>query len=630
MRWRDVGLDKAPGDDFLDRNVPFNGRLARVHGQLVFDGGRLVAVAVDGGFTDDNDRTRLLEMALVEEGADAGVAARALVDFTLTNVYAVRVRSGGLVARSLGGGQELGDYVHYARQGATADKAEAPIDDATLAKHAAVAVPPVVTAPIVMLDPSRAHTDMIESGKALAPFFFPRSGDVHEVDVAIVGAGIAGLTTAYALKGRSCVIFERESILGGTARAATGAASRFPLGAHYECDPIPSYGPELLALYESLEVVRRDALGRYTFIDAQYYVPPEDYEQSVLANGSTRRRGWRMFFDDPAGIRARETLVKAPGTFTLPTRLTDDATRALQTMTLAQWLREHDLTLPPDLQHGLDVLLRSDYATPTATTSAFAGLHYFLCRPYLRGGSRTFSPPEGLSYFAERLFQRTQSADLRTRHMVRRLEPRHDGVHLDVLDLETRKLRRFRARAVVYASPKKAVKYLNPADASLFAINEYAPWLTVTMEMQRFAESAQLCWNNHVYDERREHIGFSWINHHDKDAPPVLTHYIAFEPGRWQHMRALFANPRELVSRCVSHVSAIVGRDISRSVEKVTVQKLGHAMAAPLVGKLFYDPNARRAHERVVYAGVDTGRLPLIADAFDSGLEAAKLVRALG
>jgi hypothetical protein len=30
-----------------------------------------------------------------------------------------------------------------------------------------------------------------------------------------------------------------------------------------------------------------------------------------------------------------------------------------------------------------------------------------------------------------------------------------------------------------------------------------------------------------------------------------------------------------------------------------------------------------------VYAGVDTGRLPLLAEAFDSGLEAARLVKDL-
>jgi hypothetical protein len=118
------------------------------------------------------------------------------------------------------------------------------------------------------------------------------------------------------------------------------------------------------------------------------------------------------------------------------------------------------------------------------------------------------------------------------------------------------------------------------------------------------------------------------VNHADREAPPVLTHYIAFEPGRWQHLRAFCADRRRMVRRCLSHVAAIVGCDVSSLVRRVTVQTLGHAMAVPLPGKLFFDPNAHRASGRVVYAGVDTGRLPILAEAVDSGLEAARIIAA--
>jgi len=173
--------------------------------------------------------------------------------------------------------------------------------------------------------------------------------------------------------------------------------------------------------------------------------------------------------------------------------------------------------------------------------------------------------------------------------------------------------------------------YLFPRDRSLFTTNRYAAWITVTMELRDLPERDLLCWANHVFEPSGCYVGFTWVNRAEPDAPPVLTHYIALGQGRVAHLRTLLWSAPALVSFCVRQLAALIGRQVHDEIERVTIQKLGHAMPVPVPGSLFFDPNARRRHRRVVYAGVDTGRLPLLAEAIDSGLEAARTLKeALG
>ena len=53
---------------------------------------------------------------------------------------------------------------------------------------------------------------------------------------------------------------------------------------------------------------------------------------------------------------------------------------------------------------------------------------------------------------------------------------------------------------------------------------------------------------------------------------------------------------------------------------------LGHAMPIPTVNYLLNDQNKYRSKPNLVYAGVDNGRLPLLFEAIDSGIQAVKLL----
>ncbi|MBI5510153.1 MAG: FAD-dependent oxidoreductase [Deltaproteobacteria bacterium] len=459
---------------------------------------------------------------------------------------------------------------------------------------------------------------------------FPEAGPPETVDVLIVGAGVSGLAAAFRLKPRKCTVLERASQIGGTGAAAVSlSGQQFALAAHYECNLSLDFGKEVLDIYRDLGIVEpRPGTNSLGFVDRHHHVDPARSEQAILTDGTLRTRGWRMFASDPVATRFKDRLLQQAGDFCLPTRLSPERAKDAQRRTFRAWLTAEGFESGTELERSMNILLKSDYGADAALVNAYAGLHYFLCRPYFTTGTETFSPPQGLQYFADKLLAATPGLDLRLETLVVRLVPHADHVEVVALDVGAKRTRRFRARAVVFAAPKKVLKYVYPPDRALFAANRYAAWITVTFELKEtFPETELLAWANHVPERSGVHVGFSWANHHTPDQPPIITHYLALPPGKLSHFEVLLARPGPVVKRCLELMAVLFGRDLGAITRRVTLQKLGHSMPTPVVGSLFTDPNRHRACPRIAYAGVDTGRLPVLAEAFDSALDAVAAIR---
>jgi hypothetical protein len=444
--------------------------------------------------------------------------------------------------------------------------------------------------------------------------------------VVVVGAGLAGLAAAWALRPRRVLVLELDDRIGGTAATGESELGPFPLAAHYEHELPTYFDADIIRMHQELGIVRREPRGGlYPFVDEQLLVEKNRHEQFLDADGDLHGDVWNLLAE-PEHRTLTERLASFIGQMPLPARLAAPELKALDGLTFAAWARREGLAIPPRVRLALDTGFRSDYGGNSEQVSAFAGLHYLTCRPYLTAEPRTLSPPEGLAYFAQRLLAQTPSAEVRLHHLVRRIVDRDDHVEILALDVERKVARWIDAQAVVFAAPKKSLKWIFPADAHLFRRNVYAAWIVVTMQMKQLPERELLYWSNGIYDPKQLYVGVTWANHHRPEDPPLLGHYIVYPPGRAYHVPALIDRPHRIVRFCLEQLRALVGRDVSADVARVIIQKLGHAMPTPVPGTLFGDANAGRSSARVVYAGVDTGRLPLLVEAFDSGLDAARRV----
>ena len=661
LRWQRAGLSAPPTQHLLGGRVQVtwpHRRRCQCRVGLAFDTGsrpaHLFGLLVEYGWDSDPDRVRIAEVVWLDRRPALAPAVECFLELTFRALRAQALRApiggelGAAIARRPGASTVVAHEVEWAHlnrrehQSTCHVTAQSPRicerDAKVLSSIGAGAwpAPPAITGrlaadvPVEVRNPGEAHRYLLQSGALQRGLFFPERQPPEDADVVIAGAGLAGLATAYALRPRRSLVLEFDDRMAGTAAAGEGTRGPFPLAAHYEHELPTYFGADIIRMHEELGIIAGHPVdGLYPFVDTEYLVTPGRHEQYLDPDGRLWGDVWNLM-EAPENIETAKRVAEFIGHMPLPARLAGPEVRDLEALTFADWARDRGLTIGPLLRTAMDTGLRSDYGGTGAQISAFAGIHYLTCRPYLTAEPKTLSPPQGLSYFADKLVEHTPEAEVRLHHLVREIQDHGDHVEVLALDLQNRVTRRVRANHAVFAAPKKSVKWVFPPDRALFRANVYAAWIVVTMEMKRLPEKEMLFWSNGIFDPRGLYVGVTWANHHRPEEPPVIGHYIVFPPGRWHHLPALVDRPRRIVRFCLERLRCLVGRDVSADIERVVIQKLGHAMPTPVPGALFTEPNERRACERILYAGVDCGRLPLLIEAFDSGLEAARRIEAGG
>ena len=238
-----------------------------------------------------------------------------------------------------------------------------------------------------------------------------------------------------------------------------------------------------------------------------------------------RYRGWR----DGVGRRgfAIPRAAGAPGAFADLDRVSMDDFLAARGFTSAR------------LRWWVEYACRDDYGTDLASTSAWAGVHYYASRdPDPEYGDVVLTWAEGNGWLTRRLAEPVADR-LRLGRLVVNVEPAGDRIVVDAYDPRADRTDRLLAREVVLACPVFVAARLYrpwrerpPAFVRAF---RYAPWLVANLHLDRRpadAPGAAPAWDNVIHDG--DGLGYVTATHQSlrtHDGPTVLTYYRSFAHG---------------------------------------------------------------------------------------------------
>ena len=236
--------------------------------------------------------------------------------------------------------------------------------------------------------PERGHR-LDSAGGAAGPGAAPPASappqTVRRVHTVIVGAGVAGLAAARALRQRGIddlAVLELEDEAGGNSRGTVVGGIACPQGAHY----LPVPGEDAHEVQDLLEEfgLRQRVAGRWVIDERHLCHSPQErlyfngaWQDGLLplqGVGSATLAHYRRFAE-----RVQALQQAAP--FAMPAfRAPASAEHlALDAITLQAWLDREGLA-DPHLRWYLDYCCRDDFGAGIDRVSAWAGIHYFASR----------------------------------------------------------------------------------------------------------------------------------------------------------------------------------------------------------------------------------------------------------
>ncbi|MGE0799270.1 MAG: FAD-dependent oxidoreductase [Lautropia sp.] len=442
--------------------------------------------------------------------------------------------------------------------------------------------------------------------------------------VLIVGAGIAGLAAARALRARGVDdyrIVELDDAIGGNSRASALDGLPCPAGAHYL--PLPGEAAhEVRDLLTELGV--RDAAGRYDermlchspqerlFIHGVW----QDGLLPVVAQSAATFDAYRRFADRVESLRQRHAFALPVARGAAPRSIGN-----LAGVRFGDWLAAEGLQAEA-LRWYLDYCCRDDYGAGLDTVSAWAGLHYFASRHGFAlpeavigdrrdaeraggarsgGGEGLLTWPEGNGWLAERLAAPHRSR-IHTGVTVRRIAHQQAGAagagagHLRI-DAEVGdgdgavRAVHWLADWVVWAAPSfVAARVIADDGADVTAFRQaaarirYAAWAVANLAIAPAWQDPsveRIAWDNVLYGSAA--LGYVDARHQRLDrkgGPRLWTWYRALGPTPAARA-ALAARPWR---DWVAEIAADLGRahpTLAPHLQRVEVHRWGHAMAAP-------------------------------------------------
>lgn len=488
-------------------------------------------------------------------------------------------------------------------------------------------------------DKERGH--QLRSGRPPSPTSFTKS------DVLIVGAGVAGLSAAWRLKKSGVQSFKVLDIgdsVGGTSRFGEDAISKHPWGAHYVTVP-DSKNKALIGLLQDVGAVEglSDA-GEPMCAEHMLCRDPEErlfykgrwYEGLYLSVGASvddlrERERFESIIDGFADA------IKPAFTLPISKAVGTDETRALDSITASQWIKEQGFS-SERLLWWLDYSCRDDFGSRPTHVSAWAMIHYFASRKRRGRYANVLTWPEGNGRLVTELAKGLGDQVISQSVAFNVDDSGGPGQDIKVSYLRDGKPFGVQAKKVVVCTPqfvtKRLVASIRREPNVSRAMFEYSPWLVANLTLSERPSylGFETAWDNVLYHSPS--LGYV-VSTHQRGPERGPTHWTYYYPLTGSDLRAertrLESLSRHEWIEVVLSDLEVAHPKLRSMVKRVDFARYGHAMIRPKPGLRSMLAEAKTSIGGVHFAHSDLSGVPLFEEAFDQGIRAAEdVLGALG
>lgn len=474
----------------------------------------------------------------------------------------------------------------------------------------------------------------------------PKSDNfTEELDVAIVGTGVTGLSCAYhlykdkRLNPKKVKLFELEDHIGGKSHAYDGPQhnTKAPWGAHYL--PLPNKeNTELLDFLRDIDILGpqfksknyHEGYSPYMLLNApkeRLYLYGRYQEGLIPKNGLTEseKGEFKKFFKLTNKLSQTKD-AEGRFAFDIPMERSskDKEFLDLDNITMVDFLHKNNLKGEPLIWY-IDYCCRDDYGTSVENISAWAALHYFCSRrPYAPGVAEetVLTWPEGNNYLVQAL-RKKFDYEVKKAHLLQDIDNRT----LHFYDFLNKRPQTYKAKKIVLALPQFIIAKIFNQQTNF----SYGPWLVANIRVKWDEDiHNKFAWDNVNY--KGVGLGFIVAKHQSLETMPKeniltyyrpLTHLPPWEARKW----AIKRTHNQWAQDVIQDLSSMF-YDLEERVMSMDFWTWGHAMISPTPG---FIQNGRfnlvrKPHQNIIYAHSDLSGISLFEEAFYRGQQAAKEV----